>query len=110
MKNPLGKYGHSTHKDPHFYDLELQEKIAKLQQWCRPLNRFVRDICEHINEDAFSGVFRQTTNGYVYEYRVDGVPKRLSLQDNQEGIKMLSQKQHTDHYHNFLQTGSDMLR
>ena len=101
-ENPLGKYGHSTHKDPHFYDLELQEKVAKLQQWCRPLNRFVPEICQHINEDAFSGVFRQTTNGYVYEYRVDGIPKRLSLQENQEGIKTLSQKQHTDNYHNFF--------
>lgn len=101
-ENPLGKYGHSTHKDRDFYDLELQEKIDKLQQWCRPLNRFVRDICEIINEDAFSGVFRKTTNGYVYEYRVDGVPKRLNLQDNQEGIKTLSQKQHTDHYDNFF--------
>ena len=101
VDNP-GEYGHSTHKDPDFYDLELQEKIAKLQQWCRVLNRLVQEICHKINKDAFSGVFHKTTSGYVYEYLVDGLPKRLSLGGPQEGIKTLSQKQHTDHYDNFF--------
>lgn len=97
-----GEYGHSTHKDPHFYDLELQGKTARLQQWCRALNRLVPEICHNINKDAFSDVFHLMTSGYVYEYLVDGLPKRLSLSGPQEGIKTLSQKQHTDHYDNFF--------
>lgn len=97
-----GQYGHSTHQDPAFYDLELQGKTAKLQQWCNVLNRLVREICQNINKDAFSGVFHLTSSGYFYEYLVDGLPKRLSLRDSQEGIKTLSQKQHTDHYDNFF--------
>ncbi len=97
-----GEYGHSTHKNPDFYDLELQGKTAKLQQWCSVLNRLVPEICQHINIDAFSGVFHQTRSGFVYEYLVDGLPRRLSLGGPQEGIKTLSQKQHTDHYDNFF--------
>ena len=97
-----GKYGHSTHKDPDFYDLELQGKTARLQQWCNVLNRLVPVICQQINIDAFSGVFHLTRSGYVYEYLVDGLPRRLSLGGSQEGIKTLSQKQHTDHYDNFF--------
>ena len=102
FENPLGEYGHSTNQDRDFYDLELHEKIDKLQEWCRVLYRLVPEICKNIEEEAFSDVLRPTTSGYAYEYHVDNLPKRLSLQDNKEGIKTLSQKLYTDHYNNFF--------
>ena len=96
-----GEYGHSTHQDPDFYNLELYDKTQKLQRWCRALGRLIPEIC-HINEDAFSGVFYPTDNGYVYEYYLDGVAERLGLRDDLDGIKKLSQKQNETSYDRFF--------
>lgn len=97
-----GEYGHSTHQDADFYNLELYDKMQKLQDWCRALGRIVPEICNHINKDAFSGVLYPTRNGYVYEYNVDGLPERLDLRDGSDGIKMLSQKQNENEYNSFI--------
>ena len=101
-RRSLGEYGHSTHQDADFYNLELYDKMQKLQDWCRALGKIVPEICRHINEDAFSGVFYLTKSGYVYEYTVDGLPERLSLHDESEGIKRLSQKQNENEYNKFI--------
>ena len=97
-----GEYGHSTHQDADFYNLELYDKIQKLQNWCRALGAIVPEICQHIDGSAFSGLFYPTKSGYVYEYSVDGLPERLSLHDESEGIKRLSQKQNEDEYNKFI--------
>ena len=97
-----GEYGHSTHQNPDFYDLELYHKTQKLQRWCRALQRLVPEICHHINEDAFSDIFYRTKNGYVFEYNVDGLSERLHLHDHLEGIKQLSQKQNETAYDGFF--------
>ena len=97
-----GEYGHSTHQDADFYNLELYDKMQKLQDWCRALGKIVPEICQHIHEDAFSDIFYPTKSGYVYEYSVDGLPERLSLHDESEGIKRLSQKQNENEYNKFI--------
>ena len=97
-----GEYGHSTHQDADFYNLELYDKTQKLQRWCRALGRLIPGICQRINEDAFSGVFYYTDNGYVYEYYLDGVAERLGLQGDLDGIKILSQKQNETSYDRFF--------
>ena len=97
-----GEYGHSTHQDADFYNLELYDKTQKLQNWCRALGKIVPEICHHINKDTFSSVFYQAQNGYVYEYNVDGLSERLGLHDGSDGIKMLSQKQNENEYSRFI--------
>ena len=97
-----GEYGHSTHQNADFYNLELYDKIQKLQDWCRALGRIVPEICQHINKDAFFGVFYQTKNGYIYEYNVDGLSERLGLHNNPDEIKRLSQKQNETEYNKFI--------
>ena len=97
-----GEYGHSTHQDADFYNLELYDKMQKLQDWCQALGKIVPEICNHINKDAFSDLFYQTKNGYVYEYNVDGLPERLGLHDESDGIKILSQKQNENEYKKFI--------
>ena len=97
-----GEYGHSTHQDADFYNLELYDKTQKLQDWCRALGKIVPEICHCINKDAFSGVFYQTQNGYVYEYNVDGLTERLGLQNDPGGIKSLSQKRNENEYNKFM--------
>jgi hypothetical protein len=100
--NRPGIYGHSTHRDPNFYDLALYHKIEKLKRWCGALGRLVPEICQHINKNAFSGVFYPTKNGYVFEYDVDGLSQRLGLHDDKDGIKRFSQKQNETAYDNFF--------
>ena len=97
-----GDYGHLTHQNPDFYDLELYHKTQKLQRWCGALGRLVPEICQHINKNAFSGVFYPTKNGYVFEYDVDGLSQRLGLHDDKDGIKRFSQKQNETAYDNFF--------
>ena len=97
-----GDYGHSTHQDPDFYDLELYHKTQKLQRWCGALGRLVPEICQHINKNAFSGVFYPTKNGYVFEYDVDGLSQRLGLHDDKDRIKRFSQKRNETAYDNFF--------
>ena len=101
-RQSLGEYGHSTHQDADFYNLELYDKTQKLQNWCRVLGKIVPEICHHINKDAFSGVFYQTQNGYVYEYNVDGLSERLGLHNDPGGIKSLSQKRNENEYNKFM--------
>ena len=101
-RRSLGEYGHSTHQDADFYNLELYDKMQKLQDWCRALGKIVPEIYHHINTDAFSGVFYQTKNGYVYEYNVDGLTERLGLQNDPGGIKSLSQKRNENGYNKFM--------
>lgn len=98
-----GEYGHSTHQNPDFYNLELYDKTQKLQRWCRALGQLIPEICQR-NKDAFSGVFYHTDNGYFYEYYLDGVAEPLYLQDNVDGIKKLSQKQNETSYDRFFNT------
>ena len=97
-----GEYGHSTHKDADFYNLELYDKMQKLQRWCRALGRIVPEICQQIKRNAFADVFYQTKSGYVYEYKVDGLSERLGLHNDPNGIKRFSQKQNETEYNKFI--------
>ena len=97
-----GEYGHSTHQDPDFYNLELYDKMQKLQDWCRALGKIVPEICHRIDPNAFSGVFYQTQNGYVYEYNLDGLTERLGLQNDPGGIRRLSQRRNENEYNQFM--------
>ena len=102
--NKPGTYGHLTHQNADFYDLALYHKTQRLQQWCRALGRLVPEINNHINKDAFSDIFYQTNNGYVYEYLVDGLSERLALHAGSEGIKKLAQKKNESEYNNFIRS------
>lgn len=100
--NP-GPYGHLTHQDPNFYDLEIPHKSEKLTRWCRALSDLVPEIRSRLNSEAFSGVFHpHSTHHYVYEYYVDGVVQSLGLSDHSGGIKMLSRRENTDAYNDFF--------
>lgn len=98
-----GPYGHLTHQDPNFYDLEIHHKSEKLTRWCRALSRLVPEIRSRLNSEAFSGVFQpHSTHRYVYEYYVDGVVQSLGLSGHSGGIKMLSRRESTDAYNDFF--------
>lgn len=99
-----GTYGHLTHRNPDFYDLMLYHKTLRLQQWCCALGRIVPEIKKNINKEAFSDVFYQTKSGYVYEYSVNRLSERLSLYNDQDGIKRLSQKQNENDYDRFFRS------
>ena len=102
--NKPGVYGHLTHHNADFYDLALYHKTQRLQQWCRALGRLVPEINNHINREAFSDIFYQTNNGYVYEYIVDDLPERLALHGESEGIKKLAQNKNESEYNNFIRS------
>ena len=97
-----GEYGHSTHQNPDFYNLELYDKTQKLKRWCQVLARLVPAICSQIDEKAFNGVFRLDYGKYVYEYVIDRSTKWLGLQNHESGIKELSMKQNESAYHEFF--------
>ena len=97
-----GEYGHSTHKDADFYNLELYDKMQKLQRWCKVLTRLVPGICNRIDQNAFEGVFQLDYGKYVYEYIIDGSTKWLGLQSQNGGIKELSMKQNDRAYQAFF--------
>ena len=52
---PPGVYGHLTHRNPNFYDLQLHHKNNRLNRWCKVLSRLVREIC---NPNQRQGVCR----------------------------------------------------
>ena len=97
-----GPYGHSTHQNPDFYNLELYDKTQKLKRWCQVLACLVPAICSQIDEKAFDGVFRLDYGKYVYEYVIDGSTTWLGLQNHESGIKELSMKQNESAYHEFF--------
>ena len=99
-----GPFGHSTHQDPDFYDLELYHKTERLNWWCRALARLVPKICNRIGSEAFAGLFRFDSGSYVFEYPVDGLPQTLSLLGDADGIKTLSQKENEDAYGKFIKS------
>ena len=100
---PPGAFGHLTHQNPDFYNLEIRSKTNKLTRWCKVLARLVPEICDRINDKAFSGVFRLDYGRYVFEYNVDGLPQTLGLYDNPDGIKRLSQMKNAESYEKFIQ-------
>lgn len=105
-----GDFGHLTHQDADFYNLELYDKIQKLRDWCRALGKIVPEICYQINQDAFSGTFYPTQNGYVYEYKVDGLSESLSLHDDSVGIRRLAQKGNEIEYNKFFNAVRDCFK
>ena len=100
---PPGAFGHLTHQNPDFYNLEIRSKTNKLTRWCKVLTRLVPEICNRINDKAFSGVFRLDYGRYVFEYNVDGLPQTLGLYDNPDGIKRLSRMVNAESYEKFIQ-------
>ena len=98
-----GAYGHLTHQNPDFYNLELGNKISRLTRWCKVLRRLVPEIYNRINDKAFSGVFRLDYGRYVFEYNVDGLPQMLGLYDDPDGIKRLSRMENAESYEKFIQ-------
>lgn len=97
-----GAYGHLTHQNPDFYNLELGSKTNRLTRWCKVLTRLVPEICNRINEKAFSGVFRLDYGRYVFEYNVDGLPQTLQLHNDPAGIKRLSRMENAESYEKFI--------
>ena len=97
-----GAYGHLTHQNPDFYNLELGSKTNRLTRWCKVLTRLVPEICNRINEKAFSGVFRLDYGRYVFEYNVDGLPQTLQLHNDPAGIKRLSRMENVESYEKFI--------
>ena len=100
---PPGAFGHLTHQNPDFYNLEIRSKTNRLTRWCKVLTRLVPEICNRINDEAFSGVFRLDYGRYVFEYNVDGLPQTLGLYDNPDGIKRLSRMKNAESYEKFIQ-------
>ena len=100
--NTPGAYGHLTHQNPDFYNLELGDKTSRLTRWCKVLTRLVPEIYNRINNKAFSGVLRLDHGRYVFEYNVDGLPQTLGLYDDLEGIKRLSQMENSESYEKFI--------
>ena len=101
FEKDIGPYGHSTHRDPDFYNLELYDKTQKLQRWCNALGQLVPEICQQININTFSGVLQLDYGRYVYEYPVGESTKWLALHDH-AGVKELSMKQNESAYNKFF--------
>lgn len=97
-----GTYGHFTHQDPDRFDLELRPRSDMLTHWCKVLGVLVPEICNRIDSEAFSRVFRLRYGKYVFEYDVDGMTQMLGLSDDPEGIKRLSQNENSDAYDDFI--------
>ncbi len=100
-KSP-GDYGHLTHQNPDFYNLELGSKTNRLTRWCNVLSRLVPEICKRINNNAFAGVFSLDYGRYVFEYYVDGSLQTLGLYDDPDGIKRLSRMENAESYDKFI--------
>ena len=93
-----GRYGHSTHQDVNFYDLEISHRSKRLEKWCRALTALVP-----FNPEAFVGVFAQTLDGDIlFEYQIDGVNRVLSLL-NEEGVRELCQTENASTYDQFFE-------
>ena len=93
-----GKYGHSTHQNVNFYNLEISHRSKRLEQWCRALTALVP-----LNPEAFVGVFVQTPDGEIlFEYQIDGVNRALSL-FNKEGVRELCQAENASTYDQFFE-------
>ena len=99
---PPGAYGHLTHKDPDFYDLELGPKNNRLTRWCKVLTRLVPEICNRLNDKAFLEVFQLDYGRYVFEYRINGLPQTLGLNDDPDGINRLSRVERSKAYEKFI--------
>ena len=99
---PPGAYGHLTHQNPDFYNLELGNKTNRLTRWCKVLGRLVPEIRNRLNDKAFAGVFRLDYGRYVFEYHIDGLPRTLGLNNDADGIKLLSQMEHSPSYDKFI--------
>ena len=99
-----GPYGHLTHRNPNFYDLQLHHKNNRLNRWCQVLSRLVPEICNRINDKAFAGVFRLDYGRYVFEYHIDMQLQTLSLNDDPDGIKRLSRIENSNAYENFIRS------
>ena len=97
-----GKYGHSTHQNVNFYDLEISHRSKRLEKWCRALTDLVPLILP-FNPEAFVGVFVQTPDGDIlFEYQIDGVNRALSL-FNKEGVRELCQAENASTYDQFFE-------
>ena len=97
-----GPYGHFTHQNPSQFDLELRPRSDRLARWCKALGVLVPAICNHIDSEAFSRVFRLRFGKYVFEYDVDGMTQILGLSDDPEGIKRLSRNENVPAYDDFI--------
>ena len=104
-----GEYGHSTHQDADFYNLELHYKKEKLERWSQVLGRLVPEICNRIDPEIFDSVFQLEHGKYVYEYKIDGATKWLVLQD-QMGIQELAMSQNDGAYQTFLDSVRSRLQ
>ena len=104
-----GIYGHSTHKDPNFYNITFQHKQHKLQQWCYVLAHLVPQIWDNITPDAFGDVFRRENDRCVFEYSIDGVMTTLDLYDDLNGVERLSREENNTAYNHFFQSVKDGL-
>ena len=97
-----GKYGHSTHQNVNFYNLEISHRSKRLKQWCRALTALVPLILV-FNPEAFVGVFVRTLVGDIlFEYQIDRTNRSLSL-FNEEGVRELCQTENASTYNQFFE-------
>ncbi len=104
-----GKYGHSTHQDVNFYDLEIPHRSKRLERWCQALTALV-PLISASDPEAFVGVFTQTpSDDILFEYQIDGVNRALSL-FNEEGIRELCQAENESTYDRFFESVEAALK
>ena len=104
-----GKYGHSTHQDVNFYDLEIPHRSKRLEKWCGALTALVPLILA-FNPEAFVGVLALTQGGDIlFEYQIDGVNRLLSL-FNKGGVRELCQAENESTYDRFFESVGAALK
>ena len=84
-----GEYGHSTHQDADFYNLELVRQDAQnLQDWCRALGKIVPDICQHIHRRRiFWSFFIRRRADMFMNIALTGYPNDSACMTSQRGLK-----------------------
>lgn len=98
-----GPYGHLTHQNPTFYDIEFSMRRQQLQRWMEAL-RVLVPLIRQQNGNAFEGVFHQDSNGDLrYRYQMDqGLEDEVYLDEDSEGITRLAQSENKTAYDRFV--------
>jgi len=102
-----GPYGHLTHQDPMFYDVEYAIRKQKLHRWMQAVQELMPPICQQIPE-AFQNVFKlyvgEGHKRLYYEYRIDEneLPSRIFLENDQAGIDNLARAENKFGYEKFI--------
>ena len=97
-----GTYGHSTHQDPTFYDLEFHTKKAQLSVWTAALKQLIPYIQQVMGDSAFSNVISSDQFGRYHIFRdANGLNQKVYL-DDQSGIEQLARRENVSAYYGFI--------